>query len=404
MSPSTSSRDRMLAALSCREPDRVPCCFMIFAALQGQCADSFEFVDRQRDLGLDATLALPVRNADRRRDLSEQSDLHGLPVRWHPEVRVHEWVDHPPRERYPVIHREYTTPAGPLHTCVSKTDDWVHGDRVPLFDDFVIPRGKERLVKGDDDLPKLRYLLTQPTAPDVAVFREEARAAKEFATRRQVAIVGEWGVGWDAACWLCGLEPLVLAAVDDPDFVEELLKLIGQWNRRRMAVVLEEGVDLYLRRAWYEGADFLSPALYRRFILPHLQQEAAWAHQAGAKFGVIITAGYVPLLDLLLEAGVDVLVGLDPVQDHRADFALTKAKVTGRMCLWGGVNGFVTMERGTPDQVRTAVRHALETLAPDGGFILSPVDNVTENTPTVWKNVHTLIETWREYGTDSSQT
>jgi len=42
------------------------------------------------------------------------------------------------------------------------------------------------------------------------------------------------------------------------------------------------------------------------------------------------------------------------------------------------------------------VRSALKTLAPGGGFILSPVDNVTANTERAWKNVHTLIDTWRE--------
>jgi uroporphyrinogen decarboxylase len=86
------------------------------------------------------------------------------------------------------------------------------------------------------------------------------------------------------------------------------------------------------------------------------------------------------------------------VQDHRADFELTKQKLGGRICLWGGVNGFVTMERGSPEQVREAVRDAIDVLAPGGGFILSPVDNVTEDTDRVWKNVEALIDTWREFG------
>ena len=44
----------------------------------------------------------------------------------------------------------------------NKTEDWVHGDRVPLFDDFVIPRARKRLVTGPQDLPALRHLLTPP--------------------------------------------------------------------------------------------------------------------------------------------------------------------------------------------------------------------------------------------------
>ena len=54
-----SSRERMLAALECREPDYVPMCFMIFSALRSRCKDQFEFIDRQVELGLDAFVDLP---------------------------------------------------------------------------------------------------------------------------------------------------------------------------------------------------------------------------------------------------------------------------------------------------------------------------------------------------------
>jgi hypothetical protein len=65
------------------------------------------------------------------------------------------------------------------------------------------------------------------------------------------------------------------------------------------------------------------------------------------------------------------------------------------MALWGGVNGFVTMERGTQQQVRAAVREAMQALGPNR-FILSPVDNVTGDSDQVWRNVEVLVETWKE--------
>ncbi|MHC4592866.1 MAG: hypothetical protein ACYS8L_09260, partial [Planctomycetota bacterium] len=89
---------------------------------------------------------------------------------------------------------------------------------------------------------------------------------------------------------------------------------------------------------------------------------------------------------------------LDPVQDTRADFARTKRDIGGEVCLWGGVNGFVTVETGTPDDVRQAVRAAIRELAPGGGFILSPVDNVREDAPPVWANISAFIGEWRACG------
>jgi uroporphyrinogen decarboxylase len=163
-----------------------------------------------------------------------------------------------------------------------------------------------------------------------------------------------------------------------------------------MEVMLDAGVDLFVRRGWYENASFWSPETYRKFILPDLCRDAEIVHQAGAKFAYILTTSSTPLLGMLMEAGVDVLVGVDPVQGMGTDLAETKRLTAGRMCLWGGVNGFVTVERGTPKQVRNAVSQAIRILAPGGGFILSPVDNVRDPSEKAWKNVLTLIEAWKE--------
>jgi hypothetical protein len=65
------------------------------------------------------------------------------------------------------------------------------------------------------------------------------------------------------------------------------------------------------------------------------------------------------------------------------------------VCLWGGVNGYLTMEQGSAETVRAEVRHAMQVLAPGGGLILSPVDNVREYSPAVQKNVHELIDEWK---------
>jgi hypothetical protein len=308
---------------------------------------------------------------------------------------MRDWREGPAGEPYPVLHREYATPSGTLHTAVRETDDWPHGVHVPLFDDFSISRAYRHLITGPDDLPALRHLLAPPDPDEVARSREAAEKAKAFAADRDVLTVGEWGMLFDAACWLCGIEELILMSAMQTDFVDEMLGVIHEWNRARMAVVLESGPDLLVRRAWYETADFLSPAVYRRLILPRLKADADQAHEAGARLGLITTCAYTPLLDMYAEAGIDVLIGVDPLQDPRADFALTKRKLGGRVALWGGVNGFVTIEQQEPDDARQAVRDAIRELGPDGGFILSPVDNVVEPTERVWSNVAAMMDEWR---------
>jgi uroporphyrinogen decarboxylase len=93
----------------------------------------------------------------------------------------------------------------------------------------------------------------------------------------------------------------------------------------------------------------------------------------GSKFGYLITASCMPLLEMIAEAGVDVLIGVDPM---RWDLETAEQKIGGKVCLWGGVNGHLTVEQGMASEVRAEVARALQILAPGGGFILSPVDNV----------------------------
>jgi len=384
------SRELMLAAISGGTPDWVPCSFMIFSALRAKSRDDLDFVERQIQLGLDAVVELATWGSGSGPD---NADLPGPLVRFHPDVQIRDWTEDTAKGR--LIHRSYDTPAGPLTAAVRWTQDWRRGPHVPLFDDWVVPRAEKVLVETDEDLDRLAYLLRPVDAETRLLLREMAAPKLALAEKKGLLVVGGLGVGLDAAAWLCGHENIIWAAADRPEWLARLMEMLHEWNVSRMDAMLELGVDLFVRRAWYEGVDFLSPAQFRRFVLPGLMREVKLAHDAGAAFGYINTSGTMPLLGMLMEAGVNVLIGVDPVQGRGTDLRRMKHATQGRMALWGGVNGFITMEQGTQQQVRAAVREAMEALGPDR-FILSPVDNVTGDSGQTWHNVQALIETWKE--------
>jgi len=368
----------MLATLVCREADYTPCCFSAFQSLRQQCTDQAEFLDRQLEMGLDVTVIISA-----------------VPFRHDSRIRIREWREDLAGKPYPSLHKEYETPAGTLRTTVKQSDDWPWGDHVPFMDDFLIPRSQKFLITPDDSLDALGYLLPPPTDKDIATFQENTRRAKTLAAERDLLTVGHYGMVGDLACWLCGIQELIMLTVDNHDFVQQLLTVIENWNRQRMELMLEEGVDLFVRRAWYENADIWSPSQYRRFIFPSLCRDAEMVHQAGAKFGYLMSCTSLPLVDMMIDAGVDVLIGIDPAQDRTMDMRILKQKTSGKMCLWGGVCGYLTVECGTPADIAEQVRQSIAILAPGGGFILSPVTNVRADTERAWKNVKTLIETWR---------
>ena len=172
-----------------------------------------------------------------------------------------------------------------------------------------------------------------------------------------------------------------------------MLQIISEWNQTRMVALLDIGVDIYIKRAWYETCNFWTPKSFKEFLLPIIKQEAALAHQYNTKFGYVATDKVSPLLPILAESGIDVLIGIDP---HTYDLSETKKILKGKVCLWGGVNGHLTVEMGSEEETRAEVQKAMHELSPGGGFILSPVDNVREDNNRSRQNVVALIDEWRK--------
>jgi hypothetical protein len=380
----------MLAALSGQNPEIVPCSFMLFNALKTESQDYLNFIQHQLDLGLDAYVQIPPRPMVVKNDYY---NLHGLPVSYHPDVTINQWKENQVGQTYPILIKEYHTPAGTLRAEVRQDDEWRWGDHVPFLDDYLVGRSNKFIVDGPEDLDALRYLLVSPTPAQIEQFKAESAPVLAFARENDLLVAGGWGVGADLIGWVYGLHRLPYAVFDQPEFVAELLEIIAVWNRSRMEVILEAGIDLFIKRAWYENCDNFTPSHYRQFIKPILKADSDLAHQYDARFGFMMTSNCMALLDDIRDTGADAIIGVDPEQ---WDLEVAKQKLGGSVCLWGGVNGHLTVELGDPEGVRAQVRQALEILSPGGGFILSPVDNVREYTPISRANVAVLIDEWKQ--------
>lgn len=386
-----NSRQRMLRSIQGEATDYVPCSFMSFAILRNKYQqDRLAAAKAELEMGLDPMLFIPNASRWERKD---HPDLRGLPVRLHSEVKTKIWQDDDSQTGR--LFKTYQTPAGKLTTSVRLSEDWPHGGHIPFIDDYQIPRTDHPLISSRDQLDTLQYLLRPPQEGDVLAFQKEASIAKAFAEEYKLLLAGGWGVGMDMANWLCGMENLMILMIDQPDFVGQILEMIHRWNIQRMQVVLETGIDLYIRRAWYEGCDFVIPQFYQQEILPRLKAEVDLAHEYGAKFGYICSSGTKPMLEFYPQAGIDVLIGVDPVQGTHTNMSLMKEKLGMQTSVWGGVSAAVTVERGTEEEVRSAVQQAIQVLGPTG-LILSPVDNLTVDKPTTWKNILTFIDAWQK--------
>lgn len=384
-----SSRENMLAVINHEQINYTPCSFMLYKGLLENSKNYVDFLKKQINLGLDAYAMIPPRAPQ---VVNDHYNLHGIAVNFDPSVKVKEWIEERKGEVFPIMVKEYYTPAGNLRAEVRQTDDWRWGDHVPLFDDYIAPRTLKYLIGEEGDLEKLKYLLKPPNIKEEEDVRNESKPVIEFAHKQNLLTLGGWGVGADMIGWIYGLENMVYSAFDQPELLKDMLNIISEWNQARMVTLLDIGVDVYIKRAWYETCNFWSPSSFKKFLLPIIEQEAALAHQYNTKFGYIATDKVSPLLPLLAVSGIDVLIGIDP---HTYNLSKTKKAMKEKVCLWGGVNGHLTVENGTEEEVREEVRIAMRELDLGGGFILSPVDNVREDSYRSRRNVRALLDEWK---------
>jgi len=301
--------------------------------------------------------------------------------------------------RYPVMVREYQTPAGPLRHAVQKTGEdpgagWViQPDHVPLIEDYNIPRGVEHAVARPEDIEKLRHLYTPPDAEARVWFTNRMQTVKSFADEHGVAVQAWAGFGMDAVVWFTGTEAAILLAMDEPKAFGKLMDIITETDLARVELAASTpGVDIVVERGWYSSTDFWSPRLFDEFLFSHIESLAKTAHKHGKKFGYVMTTGVEILGPRLVDAGVDLLYFVDPVQD-KVSLEKVRDIFDERLTVVGGTNA-LSLAAGDNARIREEVRQAIDILGPTNRFILHPVDAVFPDTP--WAGIEQMIEAWRE--------
>jgi uroporphyrinogen decarboxylase len=274
-----------------------------------------------------------------------------------------------------MLYKAIETPGGTLRMAARKTEDW-QVKTLPMVSDHLWSRGIEFLIKGPEDLEKVRYLFYDPFQTDLAGFYESARMIKNFAAKHDVLVEGDVNAASNIALSLRGPTNLMCDAAEHSGMVDELLDIIAGWNLRRLELILDAGVDTVYHTGCYETTAFWSPDMYRTYFRPIVQKKIDMIHQAGARLHYYMDLGVMPLIHDFREMGIDILSTIDPMPHGDTDIETVKREVGDRICLWGGVDAPHTIERGTPDEVRNAVRHAIRCAAPGGGFVLSTADSI----------------------------
>lgn len=387
-----TSRERYLSSFNFREPDRVPvlldCLPVAFYTPEIRWYNQFEKAQKLLSLNCDPMIDIWLPDP--------------VPTR---EVSVRTWREKDSNGGI-LLGKEFITPKGNLRQVVRETSDWTNSDHeywvrrtlgsgekqsygMDVFDDWNISRRTEPWIKGPEDLPKLRYVLGIPEKWQLDEWRYDTQRAMEFAKKHGLLTFVRRTILTDAAFWFCDIPWFLMQFYDDPGFVEEFLALFEEIAGWQAELSLEMNPDVLQRRGWYDTPEYWGGPYFKKYILPSINKEARLAHEAGALHCYLLTEGWGPYLEDFKTIDTDIIWGLDPYRG-KASFEKVKSVLSGKKSVIGGISNEQDLVCGTPESVRKAVRYALETMAPGGGFVLGASASVQRFVK--WENIAAWID------------
>jgi len=398
-----TSRERVLASLNHKEPDRVP------VDLSGH-----------RSSGISAILYPKLRSF---------LGLPSKPIRVYDLIQQLAIVDEDVLELFGVDTLELGR-----GFALEKEDwaEWVLPDGTPCFVPawFVPKREGDRWVlraetgreiaimpdgalyfeqtyypfwDGEEDLDAIEAafdegMWTAVASPPGPVSDSELReGAKALRSRSDKAILGLFGGNLlETGQFLYRNDGFFLLLAGEPDRAHAFLDRLMEIHLRKLERYLNlvgDSIDIIVfgDDLGMQTGPQISPEMYREFFKP--RHSLLWNRAkelAEVKVMLHCCGGVQPLLPDLIEAGLDAINpvqiscrGMDPV-GLKADFG-------DRLTFWGGgCDTHQMLPRGTSEQVKEHVRAQVKVLEQGGGFVFQQVHNLLADVPP--ENVVAMYE------------
>jgi uroporphyrinogen decarboxylase len=199
---------------------------------------------------------------------------------------------------------------------------------------------------------------------------------------------------------LRGQEQALMDLALHPDMVHYCLdKLFGlayeETRRIYEAIPGEVMISYVAEDLGSQESLLMSPAQIHEFLLPRMKRMMDLAHSAGAFVFHHSDGAVRPIIPDMIEAGIDVL---NPVQWRCAGMEREglKRDFGDKLVFHGAVDNQYTLPFGTVEEVHQEVLDNLRILGAGGGYILAPCHNIQAVGPA--ENVVAMYETAYENG------
>jgi len=386
-----NSRERFLAVLGGKMPDRVP--VTLFIQDQGHFlnqvypdVDPWDFetlhlkvIEIQRQLGVDVFVRMLF-------GLNDPLSIHmgGLNV----SQQTDDWEVHSEESlRGNTVVRQSTirTPDGVL------TQEFSRSELRP--DTFVYACTKKPIRTSADLDMAIAY---EPGMAESFPENAKRRVSRIRAALGDDGIVGSWSPHgpFNNASLLIDHEQLYSLFLTDYEFYERLMNFAMNRILGYARAMIEAGVDIQCVGGNVPGG-FLGRRSYDRYILPFERKYIEFLQSTGTPAMYHNCGQIMNLVESYVDLGVRVVEPFSPPPLGDADLARAKALVDGRYVMLAGIDQVHVLQKGSIDQVKRATEQAILTGKPGGGFILQPVDFLEYGTPI--ENIEAYVSAAMEH-------
>jgi len=245
-------------------------------------------------------------------------------------------------------------------------------------------------VKSLEDWSK--YSPPDPTIPGNQLRRMGEIVRRYKGKRAVIAHSREvFGDSW----YLRGMEEYMIDLLTHPELVIQIANVVVAHNKERARQLIQAGVEIIqLGDDYaYNAGPFMSPRLFRTFLLPGMTEVVRYIKQLGA-YVIKHTDGNIwPIIEPIVATGIDCLGPLEP--GAGMDLFEVKRQFGDRVCVMGNVDVDL-LSRGSIEDVKQETARQIERCAPGGGYILSSGNTLSSSVQP--ENFAAMIETARNLG------
>jgi len=231
-------------------------------------------------------------------------------------------------------------------------------------------------------------------APDEALIREKC---ERLVSTENTDLFKCYIIGFslfERAWSLRGMENILTDFILEPEFANELLDRIVEYNLAVMDIVMEYPVDcIYFGDDWGQQKGLImGPNHWREFIKPRLARMYNHAKERELFVFQHSCGDIEEVFGDLIEIGLDVY---NTFQPEIYNIRKIKREFGDKLTFYGGISTQHVLPHGTADDVRAAVRETVEIMSVNGGYIIAPTHSIPNDVPT--ENIMAFLEVARNY-------